>query len=142
MKITQNWKDLDKSKYIWDKDTKTFSTNENDLVLDFSDMYWVTFKTGPNCTFNTGYNWTFKTGSNCTFDTDYDCTFKTGKECVVIRRDLYEVIELEEWEQIKLNWYRIKWFTKLEEKKEIIIDWKTISLSLESYEELKKSLID
>ena len=126
MKITQNWKDLDKSKYIWDKDTKTFSTNENDLVLDFSDMYWVTFKTGPNCTFNT----------------DYDCTFKTGKECVVIRRDLYEVIELEEWEQIKLNWYRIKWFTKLEEKKEIIIDWKTISLSLESYEELKKSLID
>ena len=68
MKVTQNGKELDASKYNWDKETKTFSTLESNLVLDFSNHDGVIFKTGYNCV--------FKTGDNCTFNTGYNCTFK------------------------------------------------------------------
>jgi hypothetical protein len=79
--VTQNGKELDKSKYNWDERTKTFSTNENNLVLDFSDYINCTFKTGSHCTFKTGYGCTFKAGSHCTFKTGSDCTFNTGSGC-------------------------------------------------------------
>ena len=81
MKITQYGKELDVSKYNWDKETKTFSTKESNLVLDFSDYDGITFKTGANCTFNTGDDCTFNTGSGCTFKTGPDCTFNTGDSC-------------------------------------------------------------
>ena len=77
------------SLYNWDSSTKCFSTIEDNLVLDFKDMKYCTFKTGSGCTFMTGP----------------DCTFKTGSECVVIRRDVYEIIVLKEAEAIKLNTY-------------------------------------
>ena len=103
--ITQNGKPLDKSKYTIDEKSKTFSSNEDDLVLDFHGLEGWTFKTGSNCTFDTGGyctfntsgyctfktgscctfdtggNCTFDTGSNCTFNTSSDCTFKTGRDC-------------------------------------------------------------
>jgi hypothetical protein len=78
--VTQYGKELDKSKYTWDKN-KVFSTTENNLVLDFSDYTEVIFKTGDYCTFKTGHSCTFKTGHSCTFNTGYACTFKTGSEC-------------------------------------------------------------
>ena len=99
--ITQFGKQLSKSKYTIDEKTKTFSTNEDNLVLDFSGEYGWTFDTSYDCT--------FKTGSNCTFD--------TGSYCVVIRRDIYEVIELEEGKKIKLNGYSLKGFTVEEDDK-------------------------
>ena len=71
--ITKNGKELDKTLYEWDEKTRTFSTLENGLVLDFG--------TGFNCTFDTGFDCTFKTGSGCTFDTSYNCTFDTGFDC-------------------------------------------------------------
>ena len=87
--VTQNGQELSKKKYTWDESTKTFSTNENFLTLDFSQIDGVTFNTGWNCTFNTGWNCTFNTGyyctfntgSNCTFNTGYYCTFNTGDNC-------------------------------------------------------------
>jgi len=79
--VTQNGKPLDPSKYNWDENTKTFSTKENNLVLDFLCILNCTFKTGFNCTFNTGSGCTFNTGLNCTFNTDSDCTFNTGSGC-------------------------------------------------------------
>ena len=186
--ITKNGKPLDKKLYTIDEKTKTFSSNESGLVLDFSNEYgWVfdtgssctfktgpdctfktsfyctfktssdctfdtgsncifktgsdctfdtgpdcTFDTGPDCTFNTSYyctfdtgsNCIFKTGSDCTFDTGPDCTFNTGSDCtfntsykcVVVRRDIYEVIELEEGKKIKLNGYSIKGYKVLVKK--------------------------
>jgi hypothetical protein len=80
--ITQNGKKLNKSKYSWNEKTKTLSTEENDLVLDFSDYDNVTFKTGSHCTFKTGYSCTFNTGHYCTFNTGHYCTFKTGNFCI------------------------------------------------------------
>ena len=87
--ITQNGKPLDKSKYTIDEKSKTFSSNENNLVLDFNSLNNWTFKTGgcctfktdDNCTFNTGYSCTFNTGNDCTFNTGYNCTFNTGYSC-------------------------------------------------------------
>jgi hypothetical protein len=79
--ITRNGKELDKSKYNWDEKTKTLSTTENYLVLDFSDYFGVTFNTGYSCTFNTGSFCTFNTSSYCTFTTGSSCTFNTGFSC-------------------------------------------------------------
>ena len=79
--VTQNGKPLDPSLYIWDEKTKTFSTNESVLVLDFSNYVGVVFRTGSDCTFKTGANCTFNTGSYCNFNTGTHCTFKTGYSC-------------------------------------------------------------
>src|SRR3990167_3683285 len=102
MIITQLGKELSKDKYVIDLKAKSFSTTEDNLVLDFSDEHrwgfktgsYCTFNTGSYCTFDTGYYCTFNTGSNCTFNTGSNCTFKTGSECVAVRRDIYEVIEI------------------------------------------------
>jgi len=128
--ITQNGNPLPKDKYTWDEKTKTLSTKESNLVLDFSGIDGVifktgsrcTFKTGSRCTFDTSYSCTFKTGSRCTFDTGSDCTFDTDYDCVVIRRDVYEVIELKEGQIIKLNGHTEKGFSVIEEETELTID--------------------
>ena len=79
--ITQNGKELSKRKYNWDENTQTLSTNENNLILNFSKYNGITFKTGHSCTFNTGYSCTFKTGYSCIFKTGHYCTFKTNNNC-------------------------------------------------------------
>ena len=131
--ITQKGKELDKSKYNWDETTKTLSTNENNLVIDFSDYSNYTFKTGSYCTFKTSSDCTFKTGSYCTFNTSYcctfntsycctfntgaDCTFNTGGNCVAIRYDVDGIIEIPKEITIKFNGYGISGYKIIEEKK-------------------------
>ena len=179
-RVLQNGNPLPLDKFEWDEKTNTFSSNEDNLVLDFQGIDYCTFKTGSDCTFDTGFDCTFdtgsyctfdtgsgctfdtgfyctfdtgcdcifdtgsdctfktgsgcifktgsdctfKTGSDCTFDTGSDCTFKTGfyctfdtgsdctfdteEECVIVRRDIYEVIEIPANTKIKLNEYRVK----------------------------------
>ena len=96
----------------------------------FNTDYGCTFKAGSNCTFNAGFSCTFKTGSDCTFKTDYGCTFKTSSNCtfntgfnctfdtghgctfnftnkancVIVRRDIFEVINTNE---IDCNYIRL-----------------------------------
>jgi len=141
--VTRNGVALDKTLYTWDEESKTFYTEESDLVLDFYNIHGVTFKTGDNCTFDTGHHCTFdtgygctfnaghgctfKTGDYCTFDTGYLCTFdtgygctfntghgcmfkagygctlKTGSDCVIVRNDVFEIIQPEDGVTIKLN---------------------------------------
>jgi hypothetical protein len=79
--VTKNGMPLSKKLYTWDKKIKTFSTNEDGLVLDFTDFEGVTFNTGDDCTFRTGPYCTFVTGSSCIFKTGDDCVFKTGPYC-------------------------------------------------------------
>jgi hypothetical protein len=149
-RVSQNGKQLSLDKFTWDSKTKTFSSIEDDLVIDFTDInactfntgYKCTFNTGSACTFNTGYKCIFNTESNCTFNTGYKCTFNTGKECVIVRRDIFEVIQPEEGVKIKLNEYDLKGYTIIEDKKKIVIDGKEIEISIESYEALKKSLLN
>jgi len=80
-RVLQQGEHLSKDKFSWDEDTRTFSSSESNLVLDFSDLDDCTFNTGSSCTFNTGSYCTFKTGSYCTFKTGSDCTFDTGSYC-------------------------------------------------------------
>jgi hypothetical protein len=67
------------------------------------------------CTFKTESNCTFKTGPDCTFKTGPYCTFDTEEECVVVRRDVYEIIELKKGEKIKLNEYKETGYTVIQE---------------------------
>ena len=122
--VTKNGKPLDKSLYTINEKTKTFSSNESGLVLDFSDEYGWVFNTGSSCTFNTGSSCTFKTSfgctfetkSDCTFKTGYSCTFKTGSGCVVVRRDIFEVIKLKKGKKIKLNNWNVRGYKVLVKK--------------------------
>ncbi len=85
--VSQNGKPF--TDYDWNEKTKTFSSSENSLVIDFGREERITFRTGSNCTFNTGHSCTFYTGSNCTFRTGHSCafravmycTFNTGADC-------------------------------------------------------------
>lgn len=121
-RVSKNGKPLPLSDFEWDEKTNTFSSEENYLVLDFNGVNGCTFDTGSNCTFDTG--------SACTFKTGDDCTFDTGKQCVVIRRDVYEVIELEEGKKIKLNGYEEKGYTTIETDDDMVeIDGEKISKS-------------
>ena len=79
--VTQNGKPLDKSKYTWDKETRTFTTKEDNLVLDFSKNNSITFNTGSRCIFKTGDDCKFNTLDNCTFTTGSKCEFNTGERC-------------------------------------------------------------
>jgi hypothetical protein len=88
--VTKDGENLSKDLYTWDKKTKTFSSNVDGLVLDFTDVNGVTFNTGSfctfitnsYCTFITSSSCTFITGSFCTFITSFNCTFKTSSYCV------------------------------------------------------------
>jgi len=80
-RVLQNGKPLDLDKFEWDEKTNTFTTQENDLMLDFDNMDNFNFNTGFNCNFNTLDNCGFKTGYNCNFNTDSDYNFRTGSDC-------------------------------------------------------------
>jgi hypothetical protein len=79
--ITKNGRPLSKKLYNWDENTKTFSTKENGLVLDFTGVYGVIFNTGSDCIFKTDSDCIFKTDSGCIFKTNDSCTFITGSYC-------------------------------------------------------------
>ena len=114
--VTRNGKALDTALYIWDEKTKVFSTSEDNLVLDFQNWNGVTFITGHYCTFKTDWGCTFKTGRDCTFDTDSHCTFNTGsnctftckEECVIVRRDVFEILQPPPGIKIILNGKGVK----------------------------------
>jgi hypothetical protein len=55
-----------------------------------------------------------------------------------VRRDVFEVIQLEKGKTIKLNGYKVAGFTYINEKHIISIDGKEVELSQESYENLQK----
>jgi len=121
-RVLQNGEPLSLDKFEWDEKTNTFSSFEDGLILDFKNINHCTFNTGFDCTFHTGFDCIFNTGFDCIFNTDSYCTFKTGanctfntgSDCVVVRRDIYEVIELKKGQKIKLNRYKIKGFEVIE----------------------------
>jgi len=115
----------------------TFNTSSNCTFDTSSDC---TFNTGSNCTFNTSADCTFDTNSDCTFRTGYNCTFNTGSNCVVIRIDVHEVIELQEWKKIRLNWCYTEWFTYVAEKPEKTIMIWEYTYNKKDFEKAVKNL--
>jgi hypothetical protein len=120
----------------------TFKTSSN---CTFDTGYGCTFDTGYGCTFKTSYGCTFDTGEVCTFDTGYGCTFDTGssctfktdKHCVVVRRDVYEVIEVPLNTTIKLNDYGTKGFTEVKDTITVTIDGNSREISKDAYNTIK-----
>ena len=80
-RVLQNGKPLSLDKFTWDNKTRTFSSKEKSLMIDFKGIDNCTFNTGSDCTFNTYSYCTFNTGSVCTFNTGSYCTFKTYSDC-------------------------------------------------------------
>jgi hypothetical protein len=145
-RVLQNGKPLDLDKFSWDEKTRTFSTLEHGLVLDFTGIDGYTFITGSlcifitrahctfiigdNCTVDTGSYCTFKTGSYCTFKTGWRCTFITRINCVCVRRDVFEFFQIPVNTKIRLNDFGVKGFEVLEVKKlkfkiERIVEYET-----------------
>jgi len=114
-RVLKDGKPLPLDQFTWDEKTFTFSSDIHGLVLDFTNMSGVTFKTGWYCTFKTGSYCTFTTGSYCTFKTSSDCTFTTGWKCtfttgiksIIVRRDVFEVIQPEPDVTLQLAPYSI-----------------------------------
>ena len=102
--ITQKGKPLEKNKYTLDKKTKTFSSKEENLVLDFSDEY----------------GWTFNTRSECTFNTGSDCTFNVGKDCMILYYKSYKKLRFKE--SVSLREYTTGTARTLTEKEQMIED--------------------
>ena len=114
----------------------TFKTSS---LCTFKTGSGCTFNTGSDCTFDTGVRCTFRTGPRCTFDTGSDCIFDTGSDCVIVRRDVFKVIQPPKGQTVKLNSGGIKGYTVLKQHT-ITIDGKEIKLSEESFNELKEQL--
>lgn len=68
-RVLKNGKPLPLKSFSWYEETKTFSSVEDGLVFVFKGV------------------------DSCTFDTGSGCTFDTGSRCVIIRRDIFEIIQ-------------------------------------------------
>ena len=73
--VSNNGKIVSTELYDWNENTKTFSTNLSELVLDFGEINGVTIKCGCSCT--------IKCGSDCTIRTYWDTEIVAGKNCIL-----------------------------------------------------------
>ena len=83
MVVSKNGEILSPEKYDWNENTKTFSTNLSELVLDFGEINGVTIKCGYNCTIKCGSCCTINCESNCTINCGNSCTIKCGSCCTI-----------------------------------------------------------
>jgi len=90
-RVLLNGKKLALSKFNWDEKTNTFSSNQGNLVVDFSNINHSTINTWSNSTINAGYNSTIDAGSNSTINAgsystikaEYDSTIKAGFDSTI-----------------------------------------------------------
>ena len=80
-RVFKDGKPLAFNKFKWNPRTKTFSSEEVRLALDFWGISGITFTTGSYCIFSAGSGCTFNTLDGCTFNTLHGCTFNTGSYC-------------------------------------------------------------
>lgn len=81
-RVLKDGKPLNLNLFKWNENNRIFSSEEANLVADFSLINNCVFKAGDNCIFKTGDNCYFITGDNCVFDTGNDCYFDTGSDGV------------------------------------------------------------
>jgi hypothetical protein len=115
--VSQNGVPLDPSLYTWDDETRTFTSAEDNLMLDFYNHDKCTFHTGglciftagsfcnfytsSRCNFDTGQDCNFYTGDDCTFDTGSFCTFTSGVKCIAIIRYCFWVVDLSDYKKVE-----------------------------------------
>lgn len=71
--VLQNCKPLDLKKFSWNKKTNTFSTDENNLNINFDHL--------DNCNINCGYCCNIKCNNNCTINCKNECNINCNKCC-------------------------------------------------------------
>ncbi len=121
-RVLQNGKPLPLDKFEWDEKTDTFSSNEDDLVLNFKGVDNLIINCRNYCAINCGYYCTINCESSCTINCGHYCTINPkGEECVVVRRDVYEIIEIPEGKKIKLNEYGVKGYKVLVKKPKKVV---------------------
>ena len=79
--INKDGKPLSRNKYSVDKRNRVFTTQEENIELDFSEFDEWTFIVKDNATIKAGYNSMFNGGNECIFRTKHNCTFYTGSYC-------------------------------------------------------------
>jgi hypothetical protein len=150
-RVLKNGKPLELDKFTWCEKTNTFSTTEDGLVLDFSDLsncfiyirnsntitagdsntitagYYNTITAEYNNTIRAGSSNTIRAGSSNTITAGNSNTITVGEKCVYIRIDIFEVIMLEEGKKYQIAPYNIKGYLKdgiysETGKKSVIID--------------------
>jgi uncharacterized protein (DUF2345 family) len=85
-RVLQNGKPLALNKFSWDEKTKTFSTNENNVLADFSGIDhvtltaggWSTLTAGDNSTLTAGGYSTLRAGNGCTLTAGWQGTLTAG----------------------------------------------------------------
>ncbi len=119
-RVLKDGKPLSLKLFTWDDKTKTFSSQESGLVIDFRLVNGCNFELGAFCVVKAGRHCSFRALYCCTFDVMSECSFYTGDSCVVIRRDFYgEVFQLEPFQHIKLNDEKTKGFVILDKKEKV-----------------------
>lgn len=138
--VSQFGKPLDSSKYCWDATEKVFSSKESNLLLDFSIYTKATFNVKDYCTIIAGSNCIFNVRDCCTIKTKENSIIIAGKNSVIIRKDVFEIISLEEYRAIKLNDALVPGFQYVTDDNYTLIGQATRKLSELSDKELKKFL--
>lgn len=132
-RVLQNGKPLALSKFSWDGKTNTFSSEEENLVCDFSNINCVFAKAGHSSTLTAGDYSTLTacshstltaghsstlTACDCsTLTAGYDSTLTAGSDSAIIRFGRLCLIESRENEIIKFCPYRIDgYLSKLEDE--------------------------
>ena len=82
-RVSQNGKPLPLRNFSWDENTSTFASNEDNLVIDFSDIDYSTVNTGDYSTVTTGDDSTVTTGRYSTVTTGHHSTVTTGGSSTV-----------------------------------------------------------
>jgi len=79
-RVLQNGKPLDLDKFSWNEKTKTFSSSEDYLVLDFREINNCIIEVGSCCTVDNyiGIGCTISAGHNSVIQTGTACNIKTG----------------------------------------------------------------
>ena len=91
-------------------------------MLDFKGVDNLTINCRNYCTINCESFCTINCGYYCTINCRYYCTINPkGDECVVVRRDVYEIIEIPEGKKIRLNEYGVKGYKVLVKKPKKVV---------------------
>ena len=101
-RVLRNGRPIELDLFSWDEKTLTFATGKDGLVMDFSGLPGLTINCGSNNTITCWYNNTIRCWShntiNCVYNNTINCesdnTITCGRRCVVVRRDIYEVHQI------------------------------------------------
>ena len=89
-------KPLALDKFEWDEVNKEFSTEENDVILDFRGIEDATFIGGDNCVLVTDNDCKFGLGKNSVFKSRINRGFELNGNWIVLDKNTGGVIEVDE----------------------------------------------